>query len=72
MLDVFVDEACSAFLTRKDRITCIGVACLFFGGWSDMTIDVVSRCQQGKAFGVVGLGVLRFLSVGIVFEECVG
>ena len=60
-LDVFVDEACSAFLARKDRITYIGVACLFFGGGgSDMTIDVVSRCQQGKAFGVVGLGVLRF------------
>ena len=56
-LDVFVDEACSAFLARKDRITYIGVACLFFGGWSDMTI---SRCQQGKAFGVVGLGFLRF------------
>ena len=54
-LDVFVDEACSAFLARKDRITYIGVACLFLGGRSDMTIDVLSRCQQGKAFGVVGL-----------------
>ena len=47
-LDFFVDEACGAFLARMDRIMCIGVACLFLGGRSDMTIDVLSRCNKGK------------------------
>ena len=69
-LDFFVDEACGAFLARKDRIMCIGVACLFLGGRSDMTIDVLSRCNKGKhvSVGICFCGVcgVNSNSVGLI------
>ena len=71
-LDFFVDEACGAFFARMDRIMCIGVACLFIGGMSDMTIDVLSRCCWRKHFGVVGPGALNFQVWEFVFVECLG
>ena len=58
MLNVCVDEGLQCFLGRTGLHA---LGWLFSSlGMGDMSIDVVSRCQQGKAFGVVGLGVLSF------------
>ena len=65
-LDFFVDEACGAFLAQDGQDYVIGVACLFTGGMSDMTIDVLSRCCWRKHSDVVGPGVLNFQ----VWEIC--